>query len=61
MSGDVHCPDCGAITREHRDADGYVEAICTDDDCPRVVVTVLARPAMRWFAGYDEPTKRGAA
>jgi hypothetical protein len=61
MTAVLHCPDCGAVTREDRQPDGWVYAVCTDDECPRVVVDVLARPSQRWFAGYDEPTRRGAA
>lgn len=46
-SSGIHCPECGAITRNVRDDDGDLLAVCTDDDCPRIVVTVLSRPSRR--------------
>jgi hypothetical protein len=42
-----HCPDCGATTRKDRDDDGWVYAVCMNDDCDRVVVEVLSRPSQR--------------
>ncbi len=41
----VHCPECGAITRETQDCDDDRVLVCTDDDCPRIIVSVLSRPA----------------
>lgn len=43
MSADVHCPECGAITRVERQDDGDEVLVCTDDDCTRIVVAVLSR------------------
>jgi hypothetical protein len=44
MDTDIHCPDCGASTRRERDEDGWDYAICPNDDCPMIVVQVLAAP-----------------
>lgn len=43
MSADVHCPECGALTRVDRQDDGDEVLVCTEDECPRVVVSVLSR------------------
>lgn len=45
MNIDVHCPECGAITRKERDSEentGIVTdlLICTNDNCPRIIVAV---------------------
>ena len=45
MSIGMHCPDCGAITKRVREDDGWESEICTNDDCPRIVVAVVAMPA----------------
>jgi hypothetical protein len=39
----IHCPDCGAITRVEKDNE-FVYLICTDDDCPRIIVSAISRP-----------------
>lgn len=39
----VHCPECGAITRDVRDDDGDTVLVCTNDDCLRIIVSVLSR------------------
>lgn len=44
MTAIVHCPECGAITRAEDTAIGETTLVCTDDDCPRIVVEILSRP-----------------
>jgi hypothetical protein len=41
----THCPECGAITRRDEADDGYIYDVCSNDDCTRIVVAVVARPA----------------
>ena len=45
MNTDVHCPDCGAITRKETQDDGTEVLVCTDDDCWRIIVDVLSVPS----------------
>jgi hypothetical protein len=44
MNIDVHCQECGAITRKDRQDDGTEVLICTNDDCPRIIAAVLSVP-----------------
>jgi translation initiation factor 2 beta subunit (eIF-2beta)/eIF-5 len=37
----VTCPECGAISREVITDDLDVVLVCTDDECPRIIVSVL--------------------
>ena len=39
----IHCPECGAITKRVRQDDGDEVEVCTDEDCPRVIVQVVSR------------------
>lgn len=50
-----HCPECGGVTRIHRDEAEWDYAICVDDGCPRVVVTVISVP-VRDRAKLPEPS-----
>ncbi len=40
----THCPDCGALTRKEMQDDGDEVLVCTDEDCPRIIVLVLSKP-----------------
>ena len=44
MNTDVHCPECGAITRVVREDDGFEMLVCTNDDCPVIGVAQVSRP-----------------
>jgi len=45
MNTDVHCHECGALTRVVREDDGFEMLVCTNDDCPVIGVGQLSRPA----------------
>jgi hypothetical protein len=45
MNTDIHCQECGAITRKETQDDGTEVLVCTDDDCPRIIVAVVSVPA----------------
>ena len=45
MTADLHCPECGAYAAIRRDDDGDEVAVCPNDDCARIVVAVLSKPA----------------
>lgn len=45
MTADVHCPECGALTRVDHQDDGDEVRVCMNDECPLVIVAVVSRPA----------------
>ena len=45
MNTDVHCHECGAITRVVREDDGFEMLVCTNDNCPVIGVGQLSRPS----------------
>ena len=47
MNTDVHCSWCGSLTYRETDDEGYTVLICSNDDCPRIVVAVIAAPVVR--------------
>jgi hypothetical protein len=59
MTPAIHCPDCGATTRRVLDDDGCEYAVCADDDCPRVYVSLLSFPVPMGVAAFRDALAKG--